>query len=112
MYWEPHAALPKERINALKQAHELGIETWVSLEPVIYPQDARHLVELTKDFTNHFKVGTMNYHPHGKSINWKEFGWGMKSFMDELGVNYYFKKDLLKEMGVSPTDFQQTWVCH
>lgn len=74
LHWEPYASLPKERINALKQAHELGIETWVSLEPIIYPQDAKYLVEMTRGFVSHFKVGTMNYHPHGKSINWKEFG--------------------------------------
>ncbi len=112
LHWEPNAALPEERINALGKAHSLGIETWVSLEPVIYPQDAKNLVELTKDVVNHYKVGTMNYHPHGKSINWKEFGWDMKRFLDKLDVKYYFKQDLLKEMGVSPATFQQTWVCH
>jgi len=36
----------------------------------------------------------------------------MKRIMDRMGVKYYFKKDLLKEMGVSPDNFKQTWICH
>lgn len=109
--WEPKAALPVDRMDSLEEAHRRGIETWVSLEPIIYPNQAMRLVEETKGFVGHYKVGTMNYHPHGKSINWREFGWRMKRFMDELGINYYFKKDLLKEMGISPYQFHQKWVC-
>ncbi len=111
LYWEPKAALPNERIRALMEAHERGIETWVSLEPVIYPQDAMYIVGATKDYVGHFKVGTMNYHPHGKTINWHKFGWDMKELMDKLGIIYYFKKDLQKEMGVLPENFNQTWEC-
>lgn len=111
LYWEPHASLPKERINALKLAHKKVIETWVSLEPVIYPQDAKYIVEITKDFVGHFKVGTFNYHPHGKTIDWYKFGWEMREHCDKLRVKYYFKKDLLKEMRINPTDFKQTWTC-
>jgi len=69
LYWEPNAALPNERIDAIKEAHTQGIETWVSFEPVIYPQDTIALLNRTFPFVGHYKVGTMNYHPHGKSIN-------------------------------------------
>jgi len=31
--WEPGAALPDERMLALKEAKKRGIKTWVSLEP-------------------------------------------------------------------------------
>ena len=110
-YWEPNAALPESRYQALKLAWEQGIETWVSLEPVIYPADAMEWVKRTKDFVGHFKIGKMNYHPHGKSINWRNFGWEMKRFMDSLGVKYYFKRDLLSEMGIRPEEFKQTWIC-
>ncbi len=119
LHWEPYVALPKERIRALREAHKLGIETWVSLEPVIYPQDAKNLVEITRGFVGHYKVGKMNYieklppqlKEEVQDINWYEFGWGMKRFMDELDVKYYFKKDLLKEMGIVPANFKQTWFC-
>ena len=109
--WEPNAALPNERITSLQEANKRGIETWVSLEPVIYPEETKHLVKETKGFVGHYKVGTMNYHPHGKSINWREFGWAMKRLMDEMGVKYYFKKDILREMDIQPGHFQQTWIC-
>lgn len=109
--WEPYAALPDERIDALKEAHRRGIETWVSFEPVIYPRDTVALLNRTFPFVGHYKVGTMNYHPHGKSINWREYGFSMKRIMDAMGIKYYFKKDLLREMGKSPENFKQTWVC-
>src|SRR3989304_615713 len=35
--WEPNAALPEDRISALREAKKQGIETWASLEPVISP---------------------------------------------------------------------------
>ncbi len=111
LYWEPRASLPQERVDALKLAHDKGIETWVSFEPVIYPEQTMRLVSITHPYVGHYKVGTMNYHPHGKSINWKDCGFSMKRLLDGIGVKYYFKKDLLKEMGVNPIDFKQTWVC-
>ncbi len=109
--WEPNAATPDERVEALLTAHKLGIETWVSFEPVIYPSATMELLKITKDFVGHYKVGTMNYHPQGKNVDWRHFGWEIKRVMDRLSIKYYFKKDLLKEMGVFPANFQQTWVC-
>jgi len=111
LYWEPGAALPRERVSALKEAHDRGIETWVSLEPVIYPENTISLLEITRDFVGHYKVGTMNYHEHGKTIDWFAYGWMMKRKLDAMGVKYYFKRDLLKEMKVDPAQFKQTWVC-
>lgn len=109
--WEPYAALPWERIDALREAHKQGIETWVSFEPVIFASDTVALLNRTFPFVGHYKVGTMNYHPQGKNTNWREYGWNIKHIMDRMGVKYYFKKDLLKEMGISPNNFKQTWVC-
>jgi hypothetical protein len=109
--WEPVAALPSERIKALEEAHKIGIETWVSFEPVIYPQQTFALFKITKDIVGHYKVGTMNYHPQGKNTDWRNFGWQMKRMMDICKTHYYFKMDLLKEMGVNPSEFKQTWVC-
>ena len=100
-----------EAIEALKEAHKLGIETWVSFEPVIYPTSVFKLLEMTKNYVGHYKVGTMNYHPHGKTVNWTQFGWQIKRVMDKFGIHYYFKKDLLREMGVMPYQFEQTWEC-
>ena len=106
--WEPKAALPVDRIRSLQMAKDRGLETWVSLEPVIYPADSMELMNLTREFVDHYKVGTMNYHPHGKSIDWKAFGFGIKSWMDEFGVKYYLKNDLRKEMDL-PQGIEQGW---
>lgn len=111
LIWEPQAAFPSERIEALMQAYERGIETWVSFEPVIFPAQTYELFQMTRRFVGHYKVGTMNYHPQGKNINWQNFGWQIKRMMDDCKSHYYFKKDLLKEMGVNPADFKQTWTC-
>lgn len=97
--WEPGAAPPLERINTLMEARRLGIETWVSLEPVIYPAQTLKLVEMSKDYVGHYKVGIMNYHPHGDEIDWYRYGWAIKAHMDKLGMRYYLKKDLRRFMG-------------
>ena len=109
--WDPMAALPSERIKALKEANRLGIETWVSFEPVIYPSQTYELFQMTRQFVGHYKVGTMNYHPQGKNVNWRNFGWQMKRMMDSCKSHYYFKADLLREMGINPSEFKQNWVC-
>lgn len=118
--WEPNAALPSERVKALIEAHERGIETWVSLEPVIYPEDAMEFVRLLHKVTGHYKIGVFNYsnrlppemRGQVQGINWNEFGWQIKELCDKLGAKYYLKFDLLKKMGIPPADFKQTWICH
>lgn len=98
--WEPGAALPGERIHSLAEAHKAGIRTWVSLEPVIYPGQTAHLIRSTWQFVDLYKVGSLNYHPHAKTVDWKAFGWEIKRIMDDLGVKYYFKQDLAYQMGL------------
>lgn len=117
--WEPHASLPIERIRALATAHSMDIETWVSFEPVLYPEQVRELLEITRKYTGHYKIGKLNYTNKlpleyqviVRNINWHKFGWDMKALCDSLEVKSYFKTDLLKEMGVNPTEFKQTWIC-
>ncbi|GAI17848.1 unnamed protein product, partial [marine sediment metagenome] len=92
--WEPGAALPVERMGNLRQAHELGLETWVSCEPVIYPEATLELIKLTAPFVDHYKVGTLNYHPHGKTIDWPKFARDVKQLLEGLGKRYYLKRDL------------------
>lgn len=98
--WEPGGALPMERVDTLRQAYDAGIQTWVSLEPVLYPSQTIDLINITKNFVGHYKVGRMNYHEHADSIDWKAFGWLVKNYMDNLGIKYYIKKDLWTEMGL------------
>jgi len=96
LQWEPGAALPEARIMSLYHAHEKGIKTWVSLEPVLYPEVALELIRRTHSFVNKFKVGVLNYHPHSKDIDWHNFANDVKSLLTELRCDYYLKNDLSK----------------
>ena len=94
--YEPNAAPTSERIEVLKHAHDLGIETWVSLEPVYHPEDSLELIERTKGFVDLYKVGTLNHQPEAKLIDWHKFAADVVSKLDSIGVDYYIKKDLRK----------------
>jgi len=96
--WEPEAALPSERFAALKKAHDLGIPTWASLEPVIDPVQTLDIIRITYEYVDTYKVGKWNYHKDAAKIDWKEFGFVAKILLAGLGKQYLFKKDLLKEM--------------
>ena len=93
---EPGAAPTSERIETLKKAHELGIKTWVSFEPVYYAADAHKLIEQTAEFVDLFKVGKLNYRPEAKDVNWSQFAHDVNDQLDEIGVDYYIKDDLRK----------------
>lgn len=92
--WEPLAALPDARINSLHCAHDKGIKTWVSLEPVLYPEITLEIIRKTHNFADMFKVGTLNYHSHAKTIDWHKFALDVKKLLSELNCNYYLKDDL------------------
>jgi DNA repair photolyase len=94
--WEPGAALPEDRIITLEKAHEKGIKTWVSLEPVLYPDTVMEIVKKTYLYVDQFKIGTLNYHPHAQTINWHKFAIDVKNLLDTLRCQYYLKQDLRK----------------
>jgi DNA repair photolyase len=96
--WEPKAALPWDRIKSLQLAKEVNIKTWVSLEPVIDPEQVYKIIESTQEVVDLYKVGKMNYHPISKTINWRAFGFKVKELLQSLHKNYYIKQDLLKFM--------------
>lgn len=99
--WEPGAALPAERMDTLSGAHARGIYTWVSLEPVLYPEQSLEIIELTHEFVNHYKVGKLNWHSRAKSIDWGCYAQTVTALLDKLGARYYIKADLAKYLGES-----------
>jgi len=92
--WEPGAALPAERFAMLKKAHEMGISTWASLEPVIDPEQTLEIIRQTHEYVDLFKVGTMNHHPHSKTIDWHKFAKQAVALLEKLNCSYYIKQDL------------------
>ena len=97
--WEPNAALPIDRLSALAVAHDKGLWTWVSVEPVLEPEQSLAAMRLVSPFVSHFKIGKLNYHTLARSIDWRKFGQQAVELSKELGVPCYIKKDLAKEMG-------------
>jgi len=62
-YWEPGTLYsPSRRLWALRVAYELGIKTWLSIEPIIpgttYPQN---IVRKAIDYVDFFVLGSFNY---------------------------------------------------
>jgi len=72
--WEPNAPPPEERLEALREAHEEGVKTWLSIEPIIpgitYPQ---LIVAETLDYVDWYVLGAFNY--------FSRFARNMKKFM-------------------------------
>jgi DNA repair photolyase len=92
--WEPNAALPSDRIATLRKFHNVGIPTWVSLEPVLNPDVALEIIHRTHEFVDLYKVGKLNYHPLANTIDWATFGHQAIELLEGLGKDYYIKKDL------------------
>jgi DNA repair photolyase len=97
LHWEPRAALPFERIHMLWEAHEAGIKTWVSLEPVIDPKQSIELIRVTNGFVDHFKVGRWNHSKEADKINWRNFAYEARAVLNRYRCDYYIKKDLARE---------------
>lgn len=93
--WEPGAALPADRIEALRQAHERGIKTWVSLEPVIDPAQSLHLIDLTHEFVDFYGVGKLNHNPElEKTIDWRKYRADAEAKLKGYDKQYMIKRSL------------------
>lgn len=73
-----------------------GIKTWCSFEPVVDAKAVLDYIQLCGTLFNKIKIGKLNYHP--SDINWKEFGCRAEALCKRLGVDYYIKDSLRKEM--------------
>ncbi len=94
-HWEPEAPPLTDRINAFQEAKMRGIRTWVSLEPVIDPNQALELIEYFHPFVDHWKVGKLNHHPDiEKKVDWLKFRADVTALLDKVGADYMLKSSL------------------
>lgn len=95
---EPNAASPIERIAVLARAKkQCGVETWVSCEPVIEPEDVYNLIRSGAAMNiDEFKVGKMNHQP--SEIDWADFGRECERLLQLYNRRYYIKDDLRRAM--------------
>ena len=92
---EPNASQPIERLIALSDAHNRGIKTWVSAEPVLNGKEIIKFIQ-GADYVDLWKIGKLNYHP--SDIDWGEFGKQAEFALKSHGRNYYIKESLREEM--------------
>jgi DNA repair photolyase len=92
--WEPFAPSPSERIKALQIANDKGIYIFVSIEPVIYPEQSLELIEKTHTFVNEYKIGVLNYNKRAKAIDYRRFYSRVVELLEKHNKKYYIKKDL------------------
>ena len=84
------------KVNALHKAYQKGIKTWISFEPVIDENQVLWCIQNIAQIADKVKIGKLNYHP--SDIDWKSFGERAESLCKELGIDYYIKDSLRKEM--------------
>jgi len=92
--WEPGAPTIRSRVGAIKRAHDFGIKTWLSIEPVIDPVQALCVMEALKGHVDKWKVGKLNHDkPTEERVDWSEFL--DRARVALKGEDVYWKKDLL-----------------
>ena len=82
----------------LEAAKQLGINTWVSCEPVLYPSSVIGFLATFHKVIDRVKIGKLNYHQPPTPINWAEFGWYAEDLCKQVGLDYYIKSSLRAEM--------------
>jgi DNA repair photolyase len=91
--FEPNTACLYERALSLQKAHEMGIYTWVSLEPVIDPRQAVNVIEYLNPWVDHWKIGKINYDKALEGdTDWRAFVVAAKKALE--GKDYYIKESL------------------
>lgn len=95
---EPMSEPVITRLASLEDAHEKGIKTWVSMEPVLEVYDVEHFLSLHVDYIDHYKIGKLNYCKF--AVDWKHFGEDAEKICKSLGIDYYIKESLRKCMEV------------
>lgn len=94
---EPNAGLVVDRVQALTEAHAAGIRTWVSVEPVLDPEEALWAMEYLLEVVDEWKVGKWNHSEAAGKIDWKKFLADARRVL--VGRNVMFKKSLLEAAG-------------
>ena len=99
--WERKAALPWERIEAIRQFYLAGIFTWVSLEPTLDVEASLEIVKQTHEFVDLYKIGRANYLKEiTRTTDWRDYTLRMVALCQDLGVRHYIKRDLQEYLPV------------
>lgn len=101
---EPHASSKEERIEVMKMLHDEGFRTFASIEPIVVLQDSFHMIYLTSECCDLYKIGCMSGKKYIKS-ELDEFMYGVLSFVENYSsAKIYFKDSLLHQAGIERKD--------
>lgn len=92
---EPGASTNAERIAAMKRLHDAGFKTFASIEPIIDFNDSYRMMEQTKGFCDHYKIGLMSGKKYDE-YDLVNFGYHVMAHF----TNIYFKDSFLKILGL------------
>lgn len=100
---EPNAAPIPKRYDLLYDAARKGIQTWISIEPVL---DSESIIGFLHSLGCCYesygrpllKIGKLNYVEAAKSIDWGDFGRRAEAVCERYSMKYYIKADLRAEM--------------
>lgn len=84
------------RMFDILSAHNRGIKTWVSFEPVLDARNVLISIETVATTADKVKIGKLNYHK--SDIDWAKFGREAEALCQRLGLDYYIKDSLRAEM--------------
>lgn len=108
LQWEPGADSYEGRCEALKKFHSAGIYTWISLEPVLYVDEVRKIIDDTRGYVDHYRIGRLNRHPHSHTIDWYKFAKDVTRQCLDNKIPYFIKKELLPFI---PAGAPDTYLC-
>lgn len=92
--WEPNAAPVEERVELLARAKARGIPTWVSMEPVVEPDEALAVLERLLPVADTVKVGRWNHDAAANAIDWRAFALEIKARLVATGKPHLLKRGL------------------
>jgi DNA repair photolyase len=107
--WEPFAALPSERVDALHDAVSYGVVGWASLEPVIFPSQSLHMLKQALEVgISKAKIGPLNYKGRlpkwlqaslPEHVDWQAFAATAREMCRDYGAECILKNDLKALIG-------------
>ena len=84
------------KMNVIGEAKARGIKTWCSFEPVLDAMNVLDCIQIYGRKFNKVKIGKLNYHP--SNIDWGLFGRQVENLCQHLGLEYYIKDSVRREM--------------
>jgi DNA repair photolyase len=94
LFWEPNVPPAHRRAQVLEKAHRMGIPTWISLEPVLFPEQSGIVIQQMHEFVDLWKFGKLNNHAHAKTIDWAAYLRTVWALIKTYDLQFYVKNDL------------------